>query len=124
MLLEASPSLPAAANQAAVAAQAGGKKFVNKTWISKVDVYIHEKSAQKKKNSVGPDDFMIVEHLGKGAFGQVYLVKKKDTGLQYAMKILDKEKFISKNLVKYAKTERNVLKVMRHPFIVSLNFAF
>jgi protein-serine/threonine kinase len=62
--------------------------------------------------------------LGKGAFGQVYLVRKKDTLYEYAMKVLDKEKFISKNLIKYAQTERNVLKVMRHPFIVSLNFAF
>ena len=40
------------------------------------------------------------------------------------MKILDKEKFIQKNLVKYAKTERNILKIMSHPFIVSLNYAF
>lgn len=40
------------------------------------------------------------------------------------MKVLDKEKFLSKNLIKYAKTERNVLKVMKHPFIVNLNFAF
>jgi len=28
------------------------------------------------------------------------------------------------NLIKYAKTERNVLSITNHPFIVNLNFAF
>ena len=73
---------------------------------------------------MGPDDFIISELLGKGAFGSVYLVRKKDTENYYAMKMLDKEKFISKNLVKYALTEKNILKVMNHPFIVKLNYAF
>ena len=28
------------------------------------------------------------------------------------------------NLMKYVKTERNVLSILNHPFIVKLNFAF
>jgi serine/threonine protein kinase len=52
-----------------------------------------------------------VEKLGKGSFGSVYLVKKKDdpSGTPYAMKILEKDKVLAQNLVRYAKTERNVL---------------
>ncbi len=30
--------------------------------------------------------------LGKGSFGEVYLVEKRDTGVFYAMKVLDKSK--------------------------------
>jgi serine/threonine protein kinase len=40
------------------------------------------------------------------------------------MKALIKEKVYGKNLVKYAKTERNVLSSVSHPFIVKLHYAF
>ena len=32
--------------------------------------------------------------IGKGSYGKVYLVKKKDTGTHYALKILKKEVLI------------------------------
>jgi serine/threonine protein kinase len=74
--------------------------------------------------SVGPDDFKVIDTIGKGAFGKVYKVKKRDNGLIYAMKALYKEKVFGKNLVKYAKTERNILSSISHPFIVKLHYAF
>jgi len=40
------------------------------------------------------------------------------------MKVLRKDKIMGQNLIKYAMTERNVLSYVKHPFIVSLNFAF
>jgi hypothetical protein len=40
------------------------------------------------------------------------------------MKVLSKSKIMGQNLVKYAKTERNVLSYTQHPFIVSLKYAF
>ena len=40
------------------------------------------------------------------------------------MKVLEKSKVLKQNLVRYALTERNVLCLAQHPFIVSLNFAF
>lgn len=40
------------------------------------------------------------------------------------MKILEKENYIKYNMIKYAKTERNVLKLMNHPFIVKLKYSF
>lgn len=68
--------------------------------------------------------FNVIERLGKGSFGSVYLVEKKSTKNLYAMKILEKQKVLKQNLVRYALTERNVLCLAQHPFIVSLNFAF
>lgn len=62
--------------------------------------------------------------LGKGSFGEVYLVQKKTNKQLYAMKVLQKSKIMGQNLVKYARTERNVLSYTKHPFIVGLNFAF
>ena len=73
---------------------------------------------------VGPEDFQPIKLLGKGSFGQVYLVKHTSSGKLYAMKALNKEKFMSKNLLKYAVTERNVMSYSHHPFIVGLYYAF
>ena len=37
------------------------------------------------------DDFTRLKVIGRGSFGKVYLVRKRDTGLCYAMKILKKD---------------------------------
>ncbi len=35
------------------------------------------------------EDFDFIKMLGEGAYGKVYLVRKKTTGDLYAMKIID-----------------------------------
>ena len=52
------------------------------------------------------------------------LARKKTNQKLYAMKILEKERLRNSNLIKYAHSERNILSIMDHPFIVKLNFAF
>ena len=37
------------------------------------------------------DDFLRLKVIGRGSFGKVYLVRKKDSGICYAMKILKKD---------------------------------
>merc|ERR1719262_1394641 len=73
---------------------------------------------------VGPDSFSFVKLLGGGSFGKVYLVEHKRTGSEYAMKILEKQKVTTGSLMRYTMTERNVLSYIRHPYIVSLHYAF
>lgn len=72
------------------------------------------------------ESFEIIEKLGKGSFGSVFLVRKKDDPEKknYAMKVLEKDKVLAQNLIRYAKTERNVLCLAKHQFIVGLEFAF
>ncbi|KRX09229.1 Protein kinase-like domain [Pseudocohnilembus persalinus] len=84
------------------------------------------RNGRSDHHQLGPQDFFIEKVLGNGGFGKVYLVHKigENEDQKYAMKILDKEKFFSRNLIKYAKTERNVLRIMKHPFIIQLKFAF
>lgn len=41
---------------------------------------------------IGIDDFEFLKFLGKGAYGGVYLVNKKQTNDFYAMKMIDTSK--------------------------------
>jgi len=40
------------------------------------------------------------------------------------MKVLHKSRIMKHNLTRYALTERNVLAITSHPFIVKLRYAF
>ncbi|KAJ5555875.1 CheY-like superfamily [Penicillium sp. DV-2018c] len=54
-------------------------------------------------------DFEIIKPISKGAFGSVYLVKKRATGEYYAMKVLKKADMIAKNQVTNVKAERAIM---------------
>lgn len=75
-------------------------------------------------DKVGPEEFMPLKLLGSGSFGEVYLVRHIPSSDLFAMKVLSKHKILGQNLVRYAKTERDVLSYTVHNFIVSLNYAF
>ena len=68
--------------------------------------------------------FQIIKLLGSGAFGKVYLARKKNTNAIYALKVLRKRQMINKKQVRYASSELNILKKMNHPFILNLYFSF
>ncbi len=88
------------------------------------DVFADMVSSVEKRESVGPHSFVAHKLLGKGSFGEVYLVEKLGSQAFFAMKVLNKEQIMSQNLVKYALTERKVLSAVNHPFIVRLHYAF
>ena len=81
------------------------------------------------------DDFIRLKVIGRGSFGKVYLVRKRDTGMCYALKILKKDQLIKKNLLiktqgkffpklKIIIAERDILEKIKNPYIVGLHFAF
>ncbi|CAD8179125.1 unnamed protein product [Paramecium pentaurelia] len=76
----------------------------------------------KKEEKIDPQHFRVLGLLGKGSFGKVYLVQKNKK--LYAMKVLLKSMIFKQNICRYAITERNVLSVTSHPFIVKLRYAF
>ena len=82
----------------------------------------------KDDNSIGIKitikDFQKIKLLGKGSFGEVFLVKYIKTNKIYAMKILDKNKVIEGGQVEHTKIERDLLVNINCPFIVEIKFAF
>lgn len=69
-------------------------------------------------------DFDLLKVIGKGSFGKVFLVRKKDSQQIYAMKVLTKDHVKRRRQIEHTRTERRVLGTVRHPFIVAMHFAF
>ncbi|KAK4939279.1 Serine/threonine-protein kinase, partial [Elasticomyces elasticus] len=80
-----------------------------------------------EKRVYGPEDFQILKLIGKGTFGQVFQVRKKDTQRIYAMKVLSKKVIVQKKEIAHTIGERNILvrtAMTESPFIVGLKFSF
>ncbi|EAW08094.1 serine/threonine protein kinase SCH9 [Aspergillus clavatus NRRL 1] len=91
------------------------------------EIHLEMLFEQTDKKQVGPNDFQILKLIGKGTFGQVYQVMKKDTHRIYAMKVLSKKVIIQKKEVAHTLGERNILvrtAMAASPFIVGLKFSF
>jgi serine/threonine protein kinase len=73
---------------------------------------------------VSKDDFELLTVIGKGSFGKVMQVKKKDDGRIFAMKVLRKEAIIARKQVAHTRAEKSILQKIQHPFIVRLHYAF
>lgn len=54
-------------------------------------------------------DFEIIKPISKGAFGSVYLSKKKTTAEYFAIKVLKKADMVAKNQVTNVKAERAIM---------------
>lgn len=77
-----------------------------------------------RRTKLGLDDFVTVKVIGKGAFGEVRLVQKRDTGQVYAMKTLYKSEMFKKDQLAHVKAERDVLAGSDSPWVVSLYYSF
>ncbi|KAF8639773.1 hypothetical protein AX17_001033 [Amanita inopinata Kibby_2008] len=70
-------------------------------------------------------DFDIIKPISKGAFGSVFLARKKATGDYFAIKVLKKADMIAKNQITNVKAERMILmKQAESPFVAKLFFTF
>ncbi|KXJ29369.1 ribosomal protein S6 kinase-related protein [Exaiptasia diaphana] len=64
-------------------------------------------------------DFEMLANIGKGAFGHVLQVKKRNTEDVFAMKILNKAEIIKENAIQQCKDEANIqMKINNFPFLV------
>lgn len=84
-------------------------------------------SVQFRQNQNVPltiESFELLKVVGKGSFGKVMQVKKKDTSRIYALKTIRKAHIVSRSEVNHTLAERTVLAQIDNPFIVPLKFSF
>ena len=77
-----------------------------------------------KRARLGVEDFEPFKVIGRGAFGEVRLVQKKDTGHVYAMKILRKADMVEKEQVAHVRAERDILVEADHQWVVKMYYSF
>lgn len=91
-------------------------------------IQLSEHTVNPDQEKTGPKDFELLKVLGKGGYGKVFQVRKltgKDSGRIFAMKVLKKATIVrNQKDTAHTKAERNILEVVKHPFIVDLIYAF
>lgn len=70
------------------------------------------------------DDFELITVIGKGSFGKVMQVRKRDTMRVYALKTIRKAHIVDRKEITHTLAERLVLARVNNPFIVPLKFSF
>ncbi|KAJ1771078.1 hypothetical protein LPJ74_002665 [Coemansia sp. RSA 1843] len=83
-----------------------------------------ESAAAKAQRMPSIDDFDFVKPISRGAFGRVYLARKKATKDLYAIKVMRKKDMINKNMVTQALAERRALSLLSTDWVVQLYYAF
>lgn len=111
-------------------------RLLNHSWINLKNPYTDDdligslnltldfKPLTKESKPLSIDDFDLLKVIGKGSFGKVMQVRKKDTGKIYALKSIRKAHIVNKMEVTHTLAEKFVLSRVNSPFIVPLKFAF
>uniref|UniRef100_A0A452VEG9 non-specific serine/threonine protein kinase n=1 Tax=Ursus maritimus TaxID=29073 RepID=A0A452VEG9_URSMA len=76
------------------------------------------------KSHINFDHFQILRAIGKGSFGKVCIVQKRDTKKMYAMKYMSKQKCIERDEVRNVFRELQIMQGLEHPFLVNLWYSF
>lgn len=86
----------------------------------------HEEASRlrDKRKAITVYDFEPLTIIGRGAFGEVRIVRQKHTNTIYAMKKVSKSEMVRKNQVQHIKSERNVLALAENPWVVDLAYTF
>ncbi|QRW20232.1 Pre-B-cell leukemia transcription factor-interacting protein 1 [Rhizoctonia solani] len=79
---------------------------------------------QQSNAALTIDSFDLLKVIGKGSFGKVMQVRKRDTSRIYALKTIRKAHIASRGEITHTLAERTVLAQVNNPFIVPLKFCF
>lgn len=122
------PPPPPSSTTKVSTAQSNGQNVLGVQWhdiqYGTGSIRVGTKYVENKQRSLKIEDFELLKVVGKGSFGKVMQVMKKDTSRIYALKTLRKQHIISRSEVAHTLAERSVLAQINNPFIVPLKFSF
>ncbi|KAM8952507.1 rho-associated protein kinase 2 isoform 1-T1 [Pelodytes ibericus] len=77
-----------------------------------------------RKLQMKAEDYDVVKVIGRGAFGEVQLVRHKNSQKVYAMKLLSKFEMIKRSDSAFFWEERDIMAFANSPWVVQLSCAF
>ena len=84
-----------------------------------------KRPSQVVQHKVCLTDFVLLTTVGKGSFGKVIQVRKKDSGQIYAMKVLKKAQVLKRKQYEHTMAERHILEeVCLFVFFFKSNYFF
>ncbi|CAD6891370.1 unnamed protein product [Tilletia controversa] len=90
----------------------------------RIQFHFHPNQGSESGSGLTIESFELLKVIGKGSFGKVMQVRKRDTGRIYALKTIRKAHIVSRSEVTHTLAERTVLARVNNPFIVPLKFSF
>ena len=85
---------------------------------------VKEKLYHEQTSSICLDDFTFIEEIGKGAFGKVFKVMRKQSQEILAMKIIRFGKKVTQKIIKEIQNEVSILNVIKGEFLAQAYFSF
>ena len=88
-----------------------------------LNIIIIDSDIEEENLKLTSQTYQKIKSLGKGSYGQVFLIKSLETQKEYALKetIITKEKEV---ILYFTMNEINILSKLKNPFIISLKCAF
>ncbi|XP_022379908.1 myotonin-protein kinase isoform X2 [Enhydra lutris kenyoni] len=102
----------------------GASDLAQDKYVADFLQWVEPIAARLKEARLQRDDFEILKVIGRGAFSEVAVVKMKQTGQVYAMKIMNKWDMLKRGEVSCFREERDVLVNGDRRWITELHFAF
>jgi len=90
-------------------------------------IFDHQKHLSVIKSHKAPSikDFEIIKPISRGAFGQVYLSRRKGSKTFFALKSMKKCDVLNKNMMEQVIAERDALAISsKSPYVVQLFYSF
>jgi serine/threonine protein kinase len=106
------------------------KEKLNKLPAPEADTLLEKHRARetailrRRRKKLRLEDFELLDMIGRGGFGKVYLCREKYTREVVALKKIKKSVVLQRNKVESVKTEREVLKGTESPWLVKLICSF
>lgn len=101
-----------------------GLTFANKPHMSKDVRWEAIHNVQTQHGILDLRHFNLLKKLGSGDIGTVYLAELIGTSCLFAIKVMDNEFLARRNKLPRAQTEREILRMLDHPFLPTLYAQF
>eukprot|EP00064_Thunnus_orientalis_P020271 superscaffoldBa00005489_g20405 len=105
-------------------ARKGSEMESVKEFLAKAKEDFLKKWESPAQNTACLEQFERLKTLGTGSFGRVMLVRHRETGQHYAMKILNKQKVVKLKQIEHTLNEKRILQAVSFPFLVRLEYSF